>query len=82
VDTSAFTLGFAPLIPAWALILAAALALAFTLYGLLRQARGTLMRLAVALLLLAALANPVARKEDRAPLSDIAIAVVDESPSQ
>lgn len=82
MDTSAVTLGFAPLIPAWALILACVVALVFTLFGLLRQARGTLLRLAVALLLLAALANPVARKEERAPLSDIAIAVVDESPSQ
>ena len=79
---SAITLDFAPLIP-WQLLLACGLvALLLTVFGLWRRARGTLLRAAVAVLAIATLANPVARKEDRSTLPDIAVVVLDESPSQ
>ena len=80
--SSAYTLDFAPLVP-WPFLLACAAAiLLLTCYGLWRRARGTLLRSLTALLALAALANPVARREERAGLPDIAVVVVDESPSQ
>ncbi len=78
----ATTLTLAPLVPEAVLWVLAALAALLTLFGAFRRARGTLLRLGVALLLLTVLANPVARKEDRATLPDIAVVVVDESPSQ
>lgn len=80
--TSALTFEFAPLIP-WPLLLAcAAVALLLTGLGLWRRARGTLLRTLVAILAIGTLANPVARKEDRSGLPEIAVVVMDESPSQ
>ncbi|MFC3677902.1 hypothetical protein [Ferrovibrio xuzhouensis] len=80
--TGAISFDFAPLIPWWAIIACASVALLLTALGLWRRARGSLLRLLVAILVLAALANPVARNEDRAELPDIAVVVVDDSPSQ
>ncbi|NTT85617.1 hypothetical protein [Tabrizicola fusiformis] len=73
---------FDPLLPLplfWGLM-----ALAVLLVGLaaLRGLRGWPFRALAALALLAALANPVLQEEDRKPLSDIVIAVVDDSASQ
>lgn len=79
---SALTFDFAPLVPAPLLLACAAIALLLTCLGLWRRARGTLLRAAVAVLAITTLANPVARKEDRSTLPDIAVVVVDESPSQ
>ncbi|PJI39239.1 hypothetical protein [Ferrovibrio sp.] len=79
---SALTFDFAPLVPWPLLLVCAAVALMLTCLGLWRHARGTLLRAAVALLAIATLANPVARREDRSTLPDIAVVVVDESPSQ
>ncbi|MEL3890712.1 hypothetical protein V6B08_10575 [Ferrovibrio sp. MS7] len=79
---SATTLTLAPLLPEPVLWLLAALSALLLGFGLFRRARGSLLRGGVALLLLITLANPVARKEDRAALPDIAVVVVDESPSQ
>ncbi|MDH2327476.1 hypothetical protein QCN27_11410 [Cereibacter sp. SYSU M97828] len=76
------TLIFDPLLP-WVLIwVAAALGAAMLGFALWRGLRGWWLRgLSVAVLLIA-LANPAVQEEDRAPLSDIVIAVVDESASQ
>ncbi len=73
---------FDPLLPLpliWGL-----LGLAVLLVGLaaLRGLRGWPFRALAAVALLAALANPVLQEEDRKPLSDIVIAVVDDSASQ
>lgn len=73
---------FDPLLPLpvlWSL-----LGLAVLLVGLaaLRGLRGWPFRALAAVALLAALANPVLQEEDRKPLSDIVIAVVDDSASQ
>lgn len=79
---STFTFDFSPLLP-WPLLLACIITtLLLTGLGLWRRARGTLLRALVALLAIGTLANPVARKEERSTLPDIAVVVVDESPSQ
>jgi len=80
--SSAYTLDFSPLMPWPFLAVCAAIVLLLTVYGLWRRARGTLLRCCAALLAIAALANPVARREERSGLPDIAVAVIDESPSQ
>jgi uncharacterized membrane protein len=79
---NAFTLATAPLLP-WAAIalLGAACALVLGL-GILRHARGLPWRAIAFAILLAALVNPSVVEEQRAPQRDIAIVVVDESPSQ
>lgn len=73
---------FDPLLP-WPVIAGlAALALLLVSYALWRGLAGWPWRGAAALTLLAALANPALQEEDRKPLSDIVIAVVDETSSQ
>ncbi|MCA3555077.1 hypothetical protein [Aestuariivirga sp.] len=77
-----WTLSFAPELP-WAVIAAAgAIGLALLAALAARRARGTLLRALSLALLVAALANPVIRSEERQPLPDIAVAVVDRSLSQ
>jgi len=77
-----WSINFAPLVPPAALWTIAVVLVALALAGLVARARGSLLRLAAALLILAALANPSMRKEERDPLSDIAVAVIDHSQSQ
>jgi len=79
---SSLTFEFAPLIPTELLLGLAIIPTLLLVYGLWRRARGSLWRAAVSLVLLLALGNPVARQEDREVLPDIALVVVDESPSQ
>ncbi len=73
---------FAPLLP-WPLIgaLAGAAALV-SLFALWRRARGLGLRVLAIAVLLGLLANPSLKQEHREPLPDIAVVVVDESPSQ
>src|SRR4029077_12250839 len=79
---NAYTLAAAPLLAWWAIAaLAAAAALVLAL-GLWRRAGGVLWRAAAVLMLLAILVNPSLVEEKRSPLRDIAVVVVDESPSQ
>ncbi|SEM77473.1 hypothetical protein SAMN05216227_1002109 [Pseudorhodobacter antarcticus] len=73
---------FDPLIPLAALYTLAGFALAITAYALWRGLSGWALRGLGSIALLAALANPAFQREDREPLSDIVIAVVDESASQ
>ncbi|HET6520420.1 MAG TPA: hypothetical protein VFG47_11490 [Geminicoccaceae bacterium] len=82
VTTSTAAITFAPLLP-WPVIAAlAALAAAILALCLWRRARGALLRGAVFALGLLALANPVATREERQPLNDVALVAVDRSPSQ
>ncbi|RUS59923.1 hypothetical protein EGN72_11530 [Pseudorhodobacter sp. E13] len=76
------TLIFDPLIPMLALYVLAGVALLIVGFALIRRLSGWALRGLGALALLAALANPALQREDREPLSDIVIAVVDESASQ
>jgi hypothetical protein len=75
-------LTFDPLIPLPALAGLAAFALLFLALALWRRLAGWWLRGLAALAVLGALANPALQEEDRAPLTDIVIAVVDESASQ
>ena len=77
-----WSVDFAPLIPGpilWALAL---LALALVALLLWRRSRGALLRLAALAAMLAALLNPTLREEERESLANVAIVVLDESPSQ
>ncbi|KAF0225930.1 MAG: hypothetical protein FD176_85 [Rhodospirillaceae bacterium] len=75
-------LQFSPLIPLpWLLALALAAAMA-TAAGLWRRVAGTGWRLLAMALVLAALTDPRLVAEQRQPLADIVLVMVDDSPSQ
>ena len=73
---------FDPLLPLWALYALGALIAAATILALIRGLSGWVLRGLAGLALLAALAQPSWRQEDRAPLSDIVLMIEDESASQ
>ena len=74
--------GFAPLVP-WPLIaVLGGTAAALLAYGAARRARGTLWRALATAVLVLALANPRSVEEDRQPQADVAVVMVDDSPSQ
>jgi len=76
------SIGWAPLLP-WAIVAGlAALAGAVVLLALWRGSQGAGWRAAAAAALLIALANPSLVEEQRDPLKDVAIVIVDDSPSQ
>lgn len=76
------TLVFDPLLPWLVLYAATGLAVLGILVALWRGLAGWWLRGLTAAVLLLAIANPSLQKEDRAPLSDIVLAVVDDSASQ
>ena len=76
------TVVFAPLVPWWAIAAFAGAAALLAAFAAWRGARGTGLRVLAVLVLLALLANPSLKEELREPLKDIAVVVVDESPSQ
>jgi sigma54-dependent transcription regulator len=77
-----FDIDFAPLLP-WPLIgLFAALTVATIFVMILKRIKGGVLRGLTASLLLASLANPTIRQDERQPLTDIAVIIVDESQSQ
>ena len=80
--TGTLTIDWAPLIPSAALAVLALAALPVVGFALWRRARGAWWRALTAAALLLALANPSLVEEQRDPLDDIALVVVDESPSQ
>jgi hypothetical protein len=82
MNVSAYTVAFAPLVPWWAIAAAAGVAVLVLLLGALRRARGVYWRGAAFAVLLAMLANPALVEEKRTPQRDVAVVVVDESPSQ
>jgi len=76
------SIAFSPLVP-WVVLYAfAGVAAVLVLAGIFLKARGILFRTLAAVLLWAVLANPSLVVENRDPLTDIAVVVVDESPSQ
>ncbi|MEM7026300.1 MAG: hypothetical protein AAF637_27545, partial [Pseudomonadota bacterium] len=80
--TDGASLDFAPLLP-WPLLAVLALAIVMVVgYGLWRRARGMLWRGAMLALGVLALANPIVVREQRQSLDDVAVVVVDRSPSQ
>ena len=76
------TLVFDPLLPWLVLYAATGLAVLGILVALWRGLAGWWLRGLTAAVLLLAIANPSLQEEDRAPLSDIVLAVVDDSASQ
>ncbi|MBI5164697.1 MAG: hypothetical protein HY985_12450 [Magnetospirillum sp.] len=76
------SVSFAPLIPLWLLATLAAASVAIAALAVVRGARGAGLRLVPMAALLLALANPLLIAEDRRPLPDVAVVVVDESLSQ
>ncbi|MCA3559862.1 MAG: hypothetical protein IOC82_02390 [Aestuariivirga sp.] len=77
-----WSLALEPVLPSAVIAAAAMLGCALIAALAAARARGTLLRALSFALLLAALANPVIRSEERQPLPDIAVAVVDRSLSQ
>lgn len=76
------SIAFAPMFP-WPVIGAlGGLGALMLLYAVVRRGRGTGWRTLVLAILVTALANPVLVEEDRIPIPDTALVVVDESPSQ
>ena len=76
------TIVFDPLVP-WLVIFAlAATALVLLVLAVWRGLAGWWLRGLAGVVLLAALANPALQEEERAPLNDIVLLVVDESASQ
>ena len=79
---SAYTVAVAPLIPWRIIAVLAGIALLILALGAWRRARGLSWRGAAIAILLATLVNPALVEEKRTPQRDIAVVVLDESPSQ
>jgi hypothetical protein len=79
--STAVSVAFDPLLPWWLLAALGAVGLALVLLGLRAGARGTIWRLGSLLVVLAALANPALIEEQRKPIADVALVVVDDSDS-
>jgi hypothetical protein len=79
--TSAVSVAFDPLMPWWVLAALGAVGLVLVLLGLSAGARGTLLRLSSLIVVLAALSNPMLVEEQRKPIGDVALVVVDDSDS-
>jgi hypothetical protein len=77
-----WSIDFAPLIPGPWLWVAAAIAAVLCVLLLLRRSRGATLRALALAAVIAALANPTLRQEDRERLANIALVVTDESTSQ
>jgi hypothetical protein len=74
-------IAFAPHVPYALLWAIAAAGGALCLYGAIRRARGSLTRTLSLAMLILALANPMMVRQEREPLSDIAVIVFDRSQS-
>ena len=79
---NAYTVAAAPLLPWWAIAALGGAAVLVLALGLWRRARGTAWRGLALAMLLTILVNPSLIEEKRSALRDVAVIVVDESPSQ
>jgi hypothetical protein len=77
-----FGIAFAPLVPAYVIWTAFALAVVISILLLAVRSRGAPVRAIALALVVLALANPSLTREDREPLSSVVTVVVDKSPSQ
>src|SRR5579871_4907029 len=77
-----YGIAFTPLVPSIVLWLALAAIAVIAALLLLGRSRGAAVRVAALALIALALANPSFTREDREPLSSVAMVVVDKSPSQ
>src|SRR5579863_3639710 len=81
MSAGGFTLAATPLLPWWAIAAFATAAILMLAFGAWRRARGTLWRAFAAVILLLILTDPSLIQEDRKPQRDVAVVVVDDSPS-
>jgi len=81
MSVAGLTLAATPLLPWWAIAGFGVLALLALAFGAWRRARGTLWRAIASAMLLLILADPSLIQEDRKPQRDVAVVVVDDSPS-
>ncbi|MGQ0584695.1 MAG: hypothetical protein ACT4O6_22395 [Reyranella sp.] len=79
--TSAVSVAFDPLLPWPVLAVLGGVGLVLVLLGLRAGARGTIWRMGSIAVVLAALANPALIEEQRKPIADVALVVVDDSDS-
>ena len=79
--TSAVSVAFDPLLPWPVLAVLGGIGLVLVLLGLRAGARGTIWRLGSVAIVLAALANPALIEEQRKPIADVALVVIDDSDS-
>jgi hypothetical protein len=77
-----WSIAFAPLLPWWLIAGAAVVAVLLIALCLWRRARGTSWRVLALLVLLGALINPSAVKEERRMIDDVAVLAIDESSSE
>src|SRR6201985_894710 len=77
-----YGIAFTPLVPSIVLWLALAAIVVIAMLLLIGRSRGAAVRVAALALIALALANPSFTREDREPLSSVAVVVVDKSPSQ
>jgi hypothetical protein len=82
VTPGAFDIAFDPLIPWVFLVAAAVVGFSLMSVGALRRASGMGWRAGALFALLVTLANPTLVNEERNPKPDVAVIVIDESPSQ
>ncbi|MGE4063198.1 MAG: hypothetical protein AB7E79_07495 [Rhodospirillaceae bacterium] len=73
---------FAPLVPLPLIVVLGAIGLALVIYGVVKRARGALLRAVPIAALLIVLSEPKLVSENQQPLKDIAVVVVDDSESQ
>ena len=76
------SLGFDPLLPVWALAVLALLAGATVAVALWRRSRGWWLRALALAAVLVAIAAPVLEREQRSPLGDILLVLIDGTASQ
>lgn len=76
------SLSFVPVVPEPILVLLGILLAGSVFYGVLRRARGSLLRMLTFALVLLTLAGPRHQEEQRTPQNDVAVVIVDRSPSQ
>ena len=77
-----YGIAFTPLVPSIVLWIALAAIAVTAVLLLVARSRGAAVRVAALALIALALANPSFTREDRQPLSSVAVVVVDKSPSQ
>jgi hypothetical protein len=77
-----YGIAFTPLVPSLVLWLAVAAIVVIAALLLLGRVRGAAVRVTALALIVLALANPSFTREDREPLSSVAVVVIDKSPSQ
>ncbi len=77
-----YGIAFAPLVPLPVIWVALAAIALIAVVLVLARARGAAVRVAALTLILLALANPSFTREEREPLSSVAVVVIDKSPSQ